>query len=198
MYLSIDDLVGLVNMPSKSYEDKKAFVELLMKQHELKKVPAVRFAGDGLEKFFSRLTAFYTTGVSRTQQQFKDDNDPNLIMKKFARTKDPALLGDPSRGSYGDFTDGGDFHASMTRVVEAREQFMRLPASIRARFGNDPAQLLEFISNDENYDEAIRLGLVPKPAEEASAQPRTAEKPPGAPKGTPKASSPSPEPSGEE
>jgi len=40
---------------------------------------------------------------------------------------------------------------------------MRLPADLRARFDNDPAQLIQFLENSDNKDEAIKLGLVNKP-----------------------------------
>jgi len=43
---------------------------------------------------------------------------------------------------------------------------MTLPAKVRDRFGQDPAEFLAFLSNPENADEARRLGIL-KPQEAA-------------------------------
>jgi len=62
---------------------------------------------------------------------------------------------------------------------------MELPAKMRARFHNDPQELLEFISNEENRAEAEKLGLVAKKPETPPApiaQPVT--QPPTEPKQT--------------
>ena len=45
-------------------------------------------------------------------------------------------------------------------VNQARDLFMSLDAEVRKRFGNDPAQLLDFLADNKNYDEAKKLGLV--------------------------------------
>jgi hypothetical protein len=37
---------------------------------------------------------------------------------------------------------------------------MALPADLRARFSNNPEELINFLDNPENKDEAIRLGLL--------------------------------------
>ena len=37
---------------------------------------------------------------------------------------------------------------------------MALPSDVRSRFGNNPAELLDFLNDNSNYDEAIRLGLI--------------------------------------
>jgi len=51
------------------------------------------------------------------------------------------------------------FHEAMTLVVNAQAIFDHLPAETRARFGNDPGALSEFMQNPENHDEAVKLGL---------------------------------------
>ena len=39
---------------------------------------------------------------------------------------------------------------------------MQLPAKARARFQNDPQQFMEFMNDEENIAEAIKLGLATK------------------------------------
>jgi phage internal scaffolding protein len=53
----------------------------------------------------------------------------------------------------------------MNRVFAAQDEFDRLPAQIRARFDNDPANLIEFLENSDNRPEAEALGLVDKSVE---------------------------------
>jgi len=95
---------------------------------------------------------------SRTSQEFKDEVDINTIAKRFGLTGElpigvPMVL-------QGDFTNAVDFRSAMNLIVAARESFDAQPASVRARFDHDPHKFLEFTSNAENLDEAIKLGLV--------------------------------------
>ena len=48
----------------------------------------------------------------------------------------------------------------MNAVLAAQDEFMELPAQLRARFNNDPALLIDFLEKEENREEAIKLGLV--------------------------------------
>lgn len=105
-----------------------------------------------------------------TQQHFKDECDINVIVERFGLTGEmPQVLNMPT---YGDFTGIFDFQSAMNTVRQAEEAFMTLPANMRARFHNQPHELLEFLNDDNNKDEAIKLGLVNKPEE--PPQPPTA------------------------
>lgn len=97
------------------------------------------------------------------QQNYKDECDINTIVKRFGLTGEmPENLKMPQSG---DFTGVTDFHSAMNIVRQAEEEFLRVPAEIRARFGNDPGALLSFLDDDKNKDEAIKLGIVNKPPE---------------------------------
>ena len=98
--------------------------------------------------------------ASLAQQQFKDDNNPNLIMEKFARTGDLSLLQTGGSPQFGDFTSAVDYRTSLDRVNEAKLFFSQLSAETRKRFDNDPAQFLEFFEDPKNLSEAIKLGLM--------------------------------------
>jgi len=60
---------------------------------------------------------------------------------------------------YVDYEGVFDFQSAMNAVRAADENFMRMDAKVRARFNNSPQEFLEFFSNAENTEEAIRLGL---------------------------------------
>jgi phage internal scaffolding protein len=98
---------------------------------------------------------------SMAQQQFREECDINIIMERFGRTGE--LIAPVRMPQYGDFDGVNDYHSAMNAIVEAQSAFEQLPAKLRARFSNDPAEFVEFCMNDENRDEAIRLGLVQAP-----------------------------------
>lgn len=100
---------------------------------------------------------------SMTSQQFADDVDINTIVRRFGLTGQlPQSLSVPLSG---DFTGVTDFHSAMNLVVAAQDEFMKLPADVRDRFGNDPGALVAFVSDEANRDEAVKLGIVPPPPE---------------------------------
>lgn len=121
-------------------------------------------------------------GKSRAKQSFKDECNINNIMAKYQNT---GLLEHLNTSSprYGDFSSVASYQQSLNAVIAAQDAFEALPSAIRKRFANDPAQLLRFIEDDANREEAVRLGLInppePVPAPQAAQQ---------RPEGTPVAS----------
>jgi phage internal scaffolding protein len=100
--------------------------------------------------------------ASLAQQHYKDECDINNILRQFNIT---GLLPEaPLSPRYGDFTGIKDYQSALNAVIAAEDGFMTLPADIRSRFMNDPANLIDFLANDANRAEAEKLGLVdPKP-----------------------------------
>lgn len=104
----------------------------------------------------------------RTQQQFKDECDINVIVKRFGLT---GMMPEGLPGNFGDFSDVDDYQTALNRVRESGETFMDLPSDLRKRFHNDPFELMKFLGNDANRVEAEKLGLVPVPAPIVKAPP---------------------------
>lgn len=100
------------------------------------------------------------------QQQFRDEADINTIMERFGRTGE--LIAPVRMPQYGDFTGVSDYHTAMNAVIEAQTSFDALPAKVRARFDNDPGRFVEFCLDDNNRDEAVKLGLVAPKVEPAT------------------------------
>lgn len=94
---------------------------------------------------------------SRTQQHFRDETDINVMVQRFQRTGIPEAP--PVFPGVRDFTEVHDFRSAMQAVIDADRAFAALPSGVRERFMNDPARLLDFVSDDANYDEAVRLGI---------------------------------------
>lgn len=94
----------------------------------------------------------------RTKQSMSAECDINNIMEKFQKTGVVDFV-NKHAPQYGDAT-GVDFQNSMQIVTKANEMFADLPSTVRKRFNNNPAELLEFCENPDNRQEAIRLGLL--------------------------------------
>jgi len=109
---------------------------------------------------------------TKTQQQFRDEVDINTIVERFGQSGElPPTMQFPEAQ---EFAETFDFQTSMNVIRKAEESFAELPAKARARFQNNPQQFMEFIHNEENIDEAVKLGLVTKrkpPEEPTKANP---------------------------
>lgn len=115
--------------------------------------------------------------TSRTQQHFAGESDVNSIVRRAKKGVPlPLRISTPL---YGDFTSGVDFQDSMNRIAVAKSNFEMLPSDLRLQFHNDPAELLDFINDPENLEEAIELGLLsaPAPALEVPPAPEPASEP---------------------
>ena len=129
----------------------------------MKKPPFLRTPYNYDTDAASNESGLHCEDASLAQQHFKDECDINNILRQFNIT---GLLPEATLSpQYGDFTGIGDYHSALNQVIAAEDEFMSLPATLRARFANDPAQLIEFLNNPENYNEAIELGLVEKKPE---------------------------------
>lgn len=95
----------------------------------------------------------------RTKQSFKEECDINSVMAKWERS---GVLGHQNRTvpEYGDFSNVPDYHTAVNLVREAERQFEELPAHIRDRFSNEPAELLAFMDKPINREEAIEMGII--------------------------------------
>lgn len=102
---------------------------------------------------------------SLTQQHFAEEADVNNIMRRYAQTGyivDPLNPG-TAKPMFGDFSVDFDYQEAQNMLISANNQFMALPADLRKRFGNNPGELLAFLADSNNKDEAIRLGLIDPP-----------------------------------
>lgn len=97
---------------------------------------------------------------TRTKQEFKSECDINHIVKRFNR--DGVLTHvNANPQVFTEITDI-DYRNALDTLIAAQSTFDALPSNVRERFANDPAKLLNFIQNSENYEEALKLGLVNK------------------------------------
>lgn len=124
----------------------------------------------------------HPTGESRAKQQFRDEVNVNSIMAKYEKTGVLPTINalDPKYG----FVPSINFHEAMNEIKAAQETFSKLPANVRKEFDNDPQMLVEFMSDESNYEKAIELGLLPRSDSESvtpETVPETASEPDGEP-----------------
>ncbi|QCQ84657.1 internal scaffolding protein [Blackfly microvirus SF02] len=120
--------------------------------------PHPRFTEDNL--YADPQTGELTKMPSMTKQEFRDECDINNVIKAFSTTgMFKHVSARAAAGTYQDLPDSVDFQESLHEVQKAREAFMTLPAKLRGRFFNDPAEFLAFTHNPDNLEELRSLGL---------------------------------------
>jgi len=109
-------------------------------------------------------TGEVTHPPSMTKQEFKAECDINNIIKQFSATGMMRhVSAKAAMGMYTDLPYSIDFQESLALVQDARDRFMTLPAKVRDRFHQDPAEFLDFMSDPDNKQEALDLGLLNPP-----------------------------------
>lgn len=97
-------------------------------------------------------------GEGRTKQSFKDECDVNRIISRFQATGElPNVNNMPPQ--YLDVTSM-DFQEHQNFIAGANSMFHQLPAKIRDRFENNPAEFFDFCSHEKNRPELAEMGLL--------------------------------------
>ncbi len=107
-------------------------------------------------------------GKSLTKQSFLKDANINTMVARFKKSGMFENVTDKI-AQYADLSKPVSYRDSLDHIISAQAQFDALPALVRQRFQNEPAELIDFVQNEDNRDEAIRLGLLPKPKNKKSS-----------------------------
>ncbi len=107
---------------------------------------------------------------SQTEQSHKDTCDINNIVYRFQKG---AVLEhrNEHRGEYG-YATAQTYNEALNVVTKGMSMFEDLPSHIREKFKNDPGQFLEFVQNDKNAKEMVKLGLATSVTDLASKTPQ--------------------------
>lgn len=108
---------------------------------------------------------------SLTTQSGKDDADINVIVQRFGITGALPIIERPPLLS--DCSDVPDFRTAQDIINAGRDAFMKLDAKVRARFANNPALFLDFVSVPGNEAELKSMGMLI--AKEVPAKPAPME-----------------------
>jgi len=121
-------------------------------------------------------TSFKTEGSSRAFQEFKDECDINVLMRR--HHKGQSITQNARTPQYLDVSGVQDFHASVNFLQATQEVFDQLPAEVRKEFANDPQAMLEFIQDENNRERAQELGILETPPEVPPEAPEPPPEPP--------------------
>lgn len=124
---------------------------------------------DGAGKELIRRGTDINTGVTMTKQADRDEADINQIIKRFEKTG--MLTVNQREAFFGDVSGLTDYKTALDTVNEANNLFKGMSAEIRTRFDNDPALMIQFLDNEDNYEEAVKLGMVVRRPEVAPEPP---------------------------
>lgn len=115
----------------------------------------------------NRSLIMFDPDEDRTKQEHKKECDINHIMAKFQKT---GLLNHVSKYAprYGDMPSAEELEHAKFQIAEANSMFQELPSSIRKRFSG-PEEYLNFVTDKKNRKELQEMGLLPKEADDASA-----------------------------
>lgn len=111
-----------------------------------------------------RIQINFTPGTGRTRQAPHEETDINAIMEKWRVTGELPRY-NTGEAKYGDFSSVDDYMTAQNAMIQAQEAFASLPARVRDRMANDPQNLIEFVNDPENLEEARALGLLNDPDE---------------------------------
>lgn len=119
---------------------------------------------------------------SLTKQSFKDECDINNIIRQYSQTGIFNHINErAAQGVYADLPSDLDYQSALNIIVQGREAFDTLPSSVRERFQNDPERFLSFMQDQDNQEEAIKLGLATRRAPPDPNEPQAPSTPSGAP-----------------
>ena len=134
----------------------------------------------------SKRVRYVCTDKSRTQQHHAAECDIESIVASYKRNgididKIKGYMAPLESMTFADASEVPSFQDAMNIVVAGQLAFDALPATVRARFSNDPSQFLDFVGNPANLREAEFLGLSELVSDKPSSQPEvTAENASGA------------------
>lgn len=115
---------------------------------------------------------YFSEAPSKTDQSFKQDCDVNNIMARFIKTGQVNHLA-KGTAAYHDVSEVPDLDEALNIVAKAQEAFDALPATVRRRFGNSPTEMVNFLVDPKNAQEAHNLGLLSEQTLKNLAPPST-------------------------
>lgn len=105
----------------------------------------------------SRETGLVSDVETRTQQQFAEEVDINVIVERFGLTGEvPQGVRVPLNE---EFVETMTYHEAMNKLIDADDAFMQFPAKIRAEFQNDAGKFVAYVSDPVNVERCREWGL---------------------------------------
>ena len=111
----------------------------------------------------ARKPPFHCADDGRTKQDQKNQTDINLLVAKYQKRGED--IPQSTRNTFADVSTIQDLQGNLNLLAEAEEAWYTLPSKTRNKFNNNRVDLIDFINNPNNYNEAVELGLIDKKVE---------------------------------
>lgn len=99
-------------------------------------------------------------GVSKTDQSFAKSVNINNIIKKFQKTG--ILPNTSGQAVYADVSALPSLEEAHRIIKTAESAFLDLPSDVRKLMDNNPLKMEMWLSDEANYDMAVKYGLLEK------------------------------------
>lgn len=107
------------------------------------------------------------TGASLTlQSEAKEADINNKVARHMAGPGKFGMgIGNPAATRQLTFGDvpSESYHEMLNKVTDVQNMFRSLPSRLRGRFNNNPYQLIRWIEDPKNEEQAVRMGLIENP-----------------------------------
>lgn len=114
-------------------------------------------------KIIRKRVQTFNAEPSMTDQSQEPDTNINNLMKGMTMRDYNNIVGSQN-GFYADLSEiPKNLTSAMETVQKAQMAFDSLPSNVRERFGNSPESMMAFLSDKNNKEEAIKLGLIDAP-----------------------------------
>lgn len=95
-----------------------------------------------------------------TKQEYKDECDINKIVERAVKQERLSEVFKTPEWNNVMVGEAVEYQQALNTVKFAEETFAKLPSKVRARFGNNALNFVEFMDNPaENGEEMVKLGL---------------------------------------
>lgn len=91
------------------------------------------------------------------KQESEPEANINNIVARYQKTG--YLPQSNKQPKFGDFTNN-DFQQMRNAIADIDMQFLALPPKIRRRFNNEAENVIRFLEDPRNHEEAVKLGLI--------------------------------------
>lgn len=118
----------------------------------------------------------YKKFPGRTKQSERDACDINKIMARIIKTGVDPFADRAALLKYVDCSEIGSFQDMQDYIIKVSDFFETLPALIREKFDNNPAEFSKFAIDETNIDSLEKMGILkkqPMPSSAAEVGPTT-------------------------
>lgn len=103
------------------------------------------------------------TEESKTLQSEYESTTIDWYLRRYSATGVDPFADRALNARFGDFSNYQSFLDAQNKLAGIRQGFEQLPSEVRARFNNNINAFMEFVTDPQNADECVSMGLIQAP-----------------------------------